>query len=57
MSNVAVFFDNGVRAREAVHDTGVLHVGTTPDNKPPKIPSQAGAGSDVAIGFNDNVTN
>ena len=55
MPDVAARFEDGVRARETVQRTAILHVGAFPHLDAPEVPSQARHGADIATRADDDV--
>jgi hypothetical protein len=49
MADMAIFLNDRIGARKAVHDAGILQVGSGFQNQAAKIAAQAGTGANIAV--------
>src|SRR3954471_11601740 len=56
VTDMTVALNDAILARKAVHDAVVLHVGAVFDDDAPQVAAQRGAGTDVATGADNDVS-
>jgi hypothetical protein len=52
---MTIFLNDRIGAGKAVHDAGILQVGSCFQNQSPEIAAQAGTGADIAIRANNHI--